>query len=110
MRECLPKRSPATDADKAMADKVFIRAKKEIAKIAKDDIEKLKEFDIDPTTFQVKRVDAPLPGSQETRQSLEFYWSGTRDRGGQKQVCVLKAETDRKGSLVPGQAAVVYSS
>jgi len=110
MRECLPKRSPATDADKAMADKVFIRAKKEIAKIAKGDIEKLKEFDIDPTTFQVKRVDAPLPGSQETRQSLEFYWSGTRDRGGQKQVCVLKAETDRKGSLVPGQAAVVYSS
>jgi len=55
-------------------------------------------------------VDAPLPDSQETRQSLEFYWSGKRNRGGQTQFCLLKAETDRKGKIVPGRTAVTYTS
>ena len=107
---CFPTRSDATDAEKGKANDVYIAATEEIAKIAKHDIEKLKEFDIDPTIVRVKSVDAPMPDSTETRQSLEFYWSGKRDRGGQKQVCVLKAETDRKGKLVPGKAAVMYSS
>ena len=93
LRECLPIRSDATDAEKAMAKDVLIRAQETIAKIAKDDSEKLKKFKIKPTAVRVKRVDAPAPDSPEPRQSLEFYWSGKRNRGGQKQFCVLKAET-----------------
>jgi hypothetical protein len=107
IRSCLPARSDATDAEKAMAEDVFIRAQK---KISKDDNEKLKQFNVKPTAVQVKRVDAPLPNSQETRQSLEYYWSGKRNRGGHKQFCLLKAETDRKGKLVPGKTAVTYTS
>jgi Peptidase family C25 len=107
IRSCLPTRSDATDAEKAMAEDVFISAKKGISK---DDIEKLEQFNIKPTAVQVKRVDAPLPDSPETRQSLEYYWSGKRNRGGQKQFCLLKSETDRKGKLVPGRTAVLYTS
>lgn len=107
IRSCLPKRSPASDAEKAMAGKVFITAQNEIPK---DDIEKLKNFNIKPTAVQVKRVDAPLPDPQETRQSLEYYWSGKLKRGRQKQFCLLKAETDRKGRLLPGSTAVTYTS
>jgi hypothetical protein len=107
IRSCLPKRSPASDAEKAMAGKVFITAQK---RISKDDSEKLKQFTVKPTVVQVTRVDAPLPDSQETRQSLEYYWSGKRNRGAQKQFCLLKAETDRKGKLVPGSTSVMYTS
>ena len=87
--------------------KVFIRAQKTISK---EDKEKLETFQIKPTAVQVKRVDAPLPDSKETRQSLEFYWRGKRDRNGHNQFCVLKAEADRKGNLVPGRTAVIYTS
>ena len=110
MRECLPTRSDATKAETDMADKVFIRAQETIAKIAKEDSEKLKQFKIKPTPVQVKRVDAPLPDSSETRQSLEYYWTGKRTRGGKRQFCVLKAETDRNGQLVEGRTAVTYTS
>jgi hypothetical protein len=84
-----------------------VRAKN---KISKHDKGKLEQFNIKPTPVQVKKVDAPMPGSQETRQSLEFYWSGKRKRGGRRQFCLLKAETDRKGKLVPGRTAVLYTS
>jgi hypothetical protein len=107
IRSCLPTLSDATDAEKAMAGGVFISAQK---RISKDDSDKLKQFNVKPTAVQVKRVDAPVPGSQETRQSLEYYWSGKRKRGGHKQFCLLKAETDRKGKLVPGRTAVLYTS
>jgi len=107
IRECLPTRSPATAAETAMAEKVFTRAQK---KISKEDKEKLETFQIKPTVVQVKRVDAPMPNSSETRQSLEYYWSGQRDRNGHNQSCVLKAETDRKGKLVPGSTSVLYTS
>jgi hypothetical protein len=93
-----------------MAEKVFIRVQERIAKIAKEDSEKLKQFEIKPTPVQVKRVDAPLPNSPEIRKSLEYYWSGKRNRGGRKQFCVLKAETDRNGDLVEGRMAVTYTS
>jgi hypothetical protein len=107
IRSCLPTRFDATDAEKAMSEVVFIKAQK---KISKDDVEKLKQFNVKPAAVQVKRVDAPLPDSQETRQSLEYYWSGKRDRDGQSQFCLLKAETDRKGKLTPGRTAVLYTS
>jgi hypothetical protein len=107
LRECLPTRSDATSEYKTMAEDVFNRAKK---KVSKDDKEKLETFKIRPTTVHVKKVDAPLPDSTETRQSLEFYWRGKRDRGGHNQFCVLKAETDLKGKLVPGSTAVLYTS
>ena len=110
VRECFPIKSDATKAEKDMADKVFIRAQETIAKIAKEDSEKLKKFKIKPTPVQVKRVDAPLPDSSETRQSLEYYWTGKRTRGGKSQFCVLKAETDRNGQLVEGRTAVTYTS
>jgi hypothetical protein len=109
LRECLPIKKDATDAEKAMAKDVFIKAQNQ-KEISKGDIEKLKQFKIKPTAARVKRVDAPTPDSPEPRQSLEFYWSGKRNRGGQMQVCVLKAETDLKGKLVPGSTAVLYSS
>ena len=107
IRECLPKRLPATDAEKALAGDVFSRAQK---RVPKDDIMKLKEFGINPTAVQVKKIDAPVPGSQASRQSLEFYWGGRRRRGRQKQFCVLRTETDLKGKLVPGSTKVMYTS
>jgi hypothetical protein len=96
-----------------MAKDVFKSAQKEIGE---DTVKKLKKFGIKPTAVQVKRVDVRLPTSAETsqdpsarkRQSLEFYWSGQRYRGGHKQLCSLKAETDRKGTL--WSTSVMYSS
>ena len=107
MRECLPIKSDATKKEKAMAKDVFIKAQK---KIAKDELEKFNKFNIKPTAVRVKRVDAPMPDSPEKRESLEFYWAGKRNRGGQTQFCVLRAETNRKGNLVPDSTAVLYSS
>lgn len=107
LRECLPIKKDATEAEKAMANDVLIRAQK---KIAKDEVEKFNKFNFKPTAVRVKKVDAPTPDSPEPRQSLEFYWSGKRKRGGQTQFCVLKAETNLKGKLVPGSTAVLYSS
>jgi hypothetical protein len=115
IRDFLPTRSDATDAEKAMAKDVFSEARKAIAS---DDIKRLKKFGIKRTTAaEVKRVDAPVPASAEVpqvprrvqrRQSLEYYWCGQRDRGQHKQFCLLKAETDRQGVL--SRASVVYSS
>jgi hypothetical protein len=106
IRECLPKPKPATDAEKALAGDVYSRAQK---KVPKDDIVKLKDFGIDPAVVQVKKLEAPVPGSP-CRQSLQFYWGGRRLRGRQKQFCVLRTETDLKGQLVPGSTKVVYTS
>jgi hypothetical protein len=113
IREFLPIRSPATRLQRGMAKDVFKSAQKEIGE---DTVKKLKKFGIKPTAVQVKRVDVRLPTSPETsqdpsarkRQSLEFYWSGQRYRGGHKQLCSLKAETDRKGTL--WSTSVMYSS
>jgi hypothetical protein len=105
IRDFLPTRSRATRAEKDMAEDVFKNAQ---SKIAKDDIKKFKEFGIKPTAVQVKRVDAPDPDRVQRRQSLEYCWCGQRDRGGQKQLCMLKAVTDRKGNL--SRASVMYTS
>jgi hypothetical protein len=107
IRDCLPTRSPATHAEKGMAKDVFIRAKNALTE---NDRKRLQKFRIEPTDVAVKRVDAPLPNSSETRQSLEFYWTGKLDRGGHKQAYMLKAETDLHGNLVPGRTAMTYTS
>jgi Peptidase family C25 len=109
IRDCLPIRSDATKADKDMAKDVFKSAKEEIKK-AKQGVRNLGKFGIKATAVQVKRVDAPLPKSPEMSQSLEYYWRGKRNRAGQTQFCVLKAETDRDGNLVPGRTTLTYSS
>jgi peptidase C25-like protein len=109
IRDCLPTRSDATKDEKDRAKAVFKSAKEEIRK-AKQGVTKLRKFGIKATAVQVKRVDAPLPKSKETRQSLEYYWRGKRDRGGQTQFCVLKTETDRDGNLVPGRTTLTYTS
>ena len=84
-------------------------------RIAKDAIKNLKGFNIKPTAVRVQRVDTRFPDSPETtrgplqrRQSLEYYWSGQRDRGEHKQLCLLKAETDLEGR--PWRASVMYTS
>ena len=93
-----------------MAKDVFKNAKIEIAK-AKQGVTNLRKFGIKATAVQVKRVIAPLPKpSREMSESLEYYWRGKRTRGGQTQFCVLKAETDRDGNLVPGRTTLTYSS
>ncbi len=109
IRECLPIRLDGQPEDKKMAKEVFKSAKEEIAK-TKQGVKNLSKFGIKATAVQVKRVDAPLPKSSGMRQSLEYYWRGKRDRGGQTQFCVLKAETDRDGKLVPGSTMLTYSS
>ena len=106
IRECLPKPSPATDADKALAGDVYTKAQKNVPK---DDIKKLKEFGLNPAAVQVKRIDAAVPGSP-CRRSLQFYWGGRRLRDRQKQFCVLRTETDLNGKLVPGSTKVLYTS
>jgi Peptidase family C25 len=107
IRESLPIRSPATPAEEAMAKYVFKSAQD---MIPKDSVKKLKEFKIKPTAARVKRVNSRLPvlGPSERPQSLEYYWSGRRGRGEHKQVCLLRAETDRQGKV--SRASVMYNS
>ena len=93
-----------------MAKEVFARAKA----IAKDDIKKLKEFGIKPTAVRVQRVDT-RSRSPETTQSAIRRRNRWNTIGvdsalgmGHKQLCLLKAETDRKGKL--WRASVMYTS
>jgi peptidase C25-like protein len=109
LRASLPTRSDITAEWKGVVEEMFTRAKKQIAKIAKGDIARLELFNVKPSAVQVKKVDAPLPNSHETRQSLEFYWRGKLDCGGYSRFCVLKAETDREGKVVR-RVAVSYTS
>jgi hypothetical protein len=105
VRGLLPTRSqsPATDDEKGMAPQVYA------SDIAQDAIKNIKEFTIDPADFQVQKVDVRFPkGPIRGRQSLEYHWRGQRDRGGDKQLCLLKVETDRAGR--PWRASVMYTS
>jgi hypothetical protein len=67
------------------------------------------------TAVRVQRVDTRFPDSTETargpikrRQSLEYYWSGKRKRGGDKQLCLLRVETDLQSR--PWRTSVMYTS
>jgi Peptidase family C25 len=108
LRDLLPIRSPATDDDEDKAPEVFDSA------IAKGAIKNLEGFSIEPNAVRVQRVDTRFPelpetrGPIQTRQSLEYYWSGKRVRGEQKQLCFLKVETDLQRR--PWRASVMYTS
>lgn len=110
IRQLLPKRARAAPS-RATVKKVYDSAQLALKKHV---IEELKEFRIKPTTVRVQKVDMPLHAEGETwkapRQSLEYYWSGRRVRDGQKQIRVLRAETDLDGNLLPHRTAVIYSS
>ena len=82
-------------------------AETRIAAVVNDEVISVADLQ---SRLRMVMLSSNFPDSQETRQSLEFYWSGKRKRGGQKQFCLLKAETDRKGRLVPGKTALTYTS
>lgn len=112
IRDFLPTKSDATEAETAMAKDVFKSAQD---MIPKDSVRKLKEFGIKPAAARVKRVNSRLPalpgapsGPIQRRKSLEYYWSGRRGRGKHKQLCLLKAVTDPQGKI--SRASVMYSS
>jgi hypothetical protein len=108
IRDLLPTRSPATPEEENKATEVFA------SNIAKDAIKNLKGFSIKTNAVRVQRVDTRFPESPETkgpiqtRRSLEYYWSGERDRIGHKQLCLLKVEADLQGR--PWRASVMYTS
>jgi hypothetical protein len=113
MRNLLPTRYNVTAEEKDKATEVFT------SKLAQDAIKNLKGFNIRPTAVRVHRLDTRFPESPETardrsavksRQSLEFYWHGKRDRGGEqdKQLCLLKVETDLQRR--PWRASVLCTS
>ena len=84
--------------------------------MAKDDIRKLKEFEIKPIPFRVEKLDTPLrdrgdapKAAIKPRQSLQYYWSGQRDREKQRQICLLKAETDPKTGKL-WRTAILHST
>lgn len=113
MRDLLPTRLPATAEEKGWAQQVY---NSELAQAA---IKKLKGFKIESKTVRVQRLETQFPDSPATvtdpnavkrRESLEYYWSGKRDRGESqdKQLCLLKVETDREGK--PWRASVIHTS
>jgi hypothetical protein len=109
IRSLVQTRSDATPEEVAKAPQVFA------SDLAKDAKKNIKEFTIDPTAVQVQKVDVRFPDKFATakdpvgsRQSLEYHWRGERDRGGDKQLCLLKVETDRTGR--PWRASVMYTS
>jgi hypothetical protein len=112
LRILLPERRPVKKAaetktaeEEAAAKKMFDRAKTELGEEA---VKNLETFSIEPTAFRVEKVDTALDKHGDTRQSLEYYWTGQRDRDGHKQICLVKAEIDRNGEF--SGATVVYSS
>jgi Peptidase family C25 len=105
----LPTRSPATYEEEAKATEVYA------SKVAKDAIKNLKGFSFEPEAVRVQRVDTRFPDLLETkggliqiRQSLEYYWTGKRERGGHKQLCLLKVETDLQST--PWRASITHTS
>jgi hypothetical protein len=108
--QLLPKRARAKPS-RATVKKVYSSAQLALKKHV---IEELKEFRIKATAVRVQKLDTPLHAKGEAwktpRQSLEYYWSGRRVRDGQKQIGVLKAETDLDGNLLPRRTRVIYSS
>jgi hypothetical protein len=96
LRKLLPERKCVTSAKRASAGKLFTRLLRNATKF--------KKFKIKPSSVYVERVYTPLHGPMDpknapikSRESLQYYWSGERfctDK--QKQICLLKAETDPK--------------
>jgi hypothetical protein len=119
IRGMLPTRTSGKRAAVAKAKKVFAAAK---ALIDKSVVERFKEFRISSTKVRVEelstllrtpsvvagrraRVKAP---AVQSRQSLEYYWSGRRILDNHKQIRLIKVETDSKGNVL--RTAVIHSS
>ena len=97
LRNLLPKRESVTSAKRESARKLFTRLKNATAK----DTRIFKKFKIKPSTVYVEKLYTPLRDAKKaaikSRQSLQYYWSGERlSSDGQKQICLVKAETDPK--------------
>ena len=114
-RKLIPSRSGATKAERAMAKNVFKIAR---SSLTKSDIKELNKFGVKSSTaVRVQKLNTALHdpkkgggGSRRIRrrQSLEYYWSGRMvNAAGQKQIRVLKAETDPDGNL--WRTAVIYA-
>ncbi len=120
LRGLLPSRTAAPGAARTGAGKVFRSAQAALgATLAKS----IKEFRIRPAAVRVEKLDTPLSFPAEaagrgrvramasvprTRQSIEYYWSGRQVHDGHRRICLMKAETDRKGNLL--RASLVHSS
>jgi hypothetical protein len=105
LRTLLPERRPISLAKRSIAKKVFEQAHSTLGRNVRKELAK---FKMKPSAARVEKLRMALEAPGEARQSLEYYWRGRHDRGGQKQVCVLKAETDLNGNLC--RTAVLHSS
>jgi hypothetical protein len=120
IRELLPERTVGGGAALARAKQVFQAAQ---ARFGADVLKDIKAFAIRPTAVRVEKLDTPLsapvaadgPGfarakapAIQSRQSIEYYWSGRRVRDGHREIRLMKAETDQKGNVL--RTSVVHSS
>lgn len=112
LRILLPERRPVkktsdtkTAEEETVAKKMFESAKTDLGG---DVVKNLEKFSIEPTAFRLEKVNTALDAHGNTRESFEYYWTGQRPRGGRKQACLVKAETDRNGEF--SGATVVYTS
>jgi hypothetical protein len=103
IRKLLPKRGPATPADRARAKDVFNSAQSALGKHL---IKELTKFEIKPAAARVAKLETRL--GIQNRQSLEYYWGGKRVGDEQTQSCLMRAETDLEGNLY--RAYVGYST
>ncbi len=105
LRNLLPERRPPKRAQPNMAKKVLARVKRGLTN---DVLERLKQFNIQPTAAWVSKLDIAL--DDDNAQPLEeYYWSGQRTEDGHhKQACLVKAQIDRNGALY--RTSVAYSS
>jgi hypothetical protein len=103
IRKLLPKRGPATPADRARAKDVFNSAQSALGKHL---IKELAKFEIKPAAARVAKLETRL--GIQNRQSLEYYWGGKRVGDEQTQSCLMRAETDLEGNLY--RAYVGYST
>jgi Peptidase family C25 len=94
IRKLLPKRAPATLADRARAKDVFNSAQ---SALGKHMIKELAKFEIKPAAARVAKLETRL--GIQNRQSLEYYWAGKRVGDEQTQTCLMRAETDLDGNL-----------
>jgi hypothetical protein len=104
LRDLLPERRPPKRAKPGIARKLFAEVKRGLAN---DVLEKLKQFNIQPTAARVSKLDIGLDDG--TQPIEEYYWSGQRaEDGHHKQACLVKAQIDRYGTLC--RTSVAYST
>jgi len=116
IRELLPVRSAAPPAAVARASKVFAAVSAQV--------KGPKDFGIKASSLRADELETKIPAapamagrritrvaaapSNRNRKSIEYYWSGRRFQKGQKQVRMVKVETDPKGNVL--RTLVLHSS